>query len=115
MLDLSLPCRRSNIQGFIALAAPLAGAVRAIGVRAAGVGMDTSDRSVLGDVATWFNVFLQNILYAGTMGLPSPVMLFPYEHAFGADWVSGGKHCLMVDCLPCLEACVECSKNASLY
>lgn len=76
-------CREANVLSHISLAAPLAGAVPAVNVRTSGNGFLLPDNPLF----TLLGPAIPFLVYPAFMGLPSPVLLFPYASAFGADSV----------------------------
>jgi hypothetical protein len=77
-------CRKQNVQGYVALAPPFGGSTYAIANKLGGSRINLLQ--VLGDL---LQPVLNEIMYHGSRGMPSMLMLMPYVGIWGKEHVSG--------------------------
>lgn len=75
--------REDNIKGYIALAPPFGGSTYAIASKLGGTRMKLLD--FIGD---FLQPIINELVYHGSRGLPSMLMLMPNWHLWGKDFVS---------------------------
>jgi len=76
-------CREENVKGYVALAPPYGGSTYAIASKLGGARMKLID--FIGDV---LQPVINELVYHGSRGLPSMLMLMPNRHLWGKDFVS---------------------------
>lgn len=76
-------CREDNIKGYVALAPPLGGSTYAIATKLGGAKISLID--FIGDI---LQPMINELVYHGSRGLPSMLMLMPNRHLWGKDFVS---------------------------
>lgn len=76
-------CREDNVQAYIALAPPYGGSTYAIASKLGGTKMN-----LLAFIGDLLQPLINELVYHGSRGLPSLLMLLPNRHLWGKDFVS---------------------------